>query len=332
MSGRTSLIYSMVIAGMGMAGISLGPESLATEPGDGQERPPGEIDRLDMKSEARMEAALGLEPTMCPPPGDLGPGDHTIAIVHDGMDRTYRLHVPASYDSALPAPMVVNLHGSWPAPDQMASFSGMDRVADENGFVVAYPEGFLGSWNAGSCCGAAGIMGVNDVGFLVSVVEDVSTRLCVDTDRVYAAGFHTGGSMAHRLACDASHVFAAVGIVGARNFDSTCSPPRGVSVIGFHGTQDDLVDYEHGELGLMSWIFNDGCAGEPTRAIHGASYCETHVSCNDGAQVSFCTMDRMASCWPGGDPRMCDRMSETWSGDIDASTHMWEFFSGFLMP
>ena len=41
-------------------------------------------------------------------------------------------------------------------------------------------------------------------------VDDIASRLCIDRQRVFAAGMSNGGYMSHRLACEASDTFAAV--------------------------------------------------------------------------------------------------------------------------
>jgi polyhydroxybutyrate depolymerase len=41
----------------------------------------------------------------------LGPGQHTRTVSVDGLDRTYLVHVPKSYDAGSPHPVVLVLHG-----------------------------------------------------------------------------------------------------------------------------------------------------------------------------------------------------------------------------
>ena len=152
---------------------------------------------------------LGLTQAWCPVADDPGAGTHVLGIEHDGMLRSYEAHVPVSYDGAIPAPLVVALHGFASDPTEMAALAGLDAVADLEGFITVYPAGFQGSWNSGGCCGAASVANVDDVDFVVSVVEDAAARFCVDVDRVYVAGIATGDDMASLIAMERPDVFAA---------------------------------------------------------------------------------------------------------------------------
>lgn len=62
-------------------------------------------------------------------------------IVSSGERRRYLLYVPDSYDPATPTPLVLTFHGfaEWPA-HQMETGHWND-LADEDGFIVVYPEG-----------------------------------------------------------------------------------------------------------------------------------------------------------------------------------------------
>ena len=77
------------------------------------------------------------------------------SIVSSGLERTYLLYVPASYDPSAPTPLVISLHGfvEWPA--HQMQISGWNELADEHGFIVVYPSGtkFPRRWQAGSRIG-----------------------------------------------------------------------------------------------------------------------------------------------------------------------------------
>ena len=56
----------------------------------------------------------------------------------------------------------------------------------------------------------AGCEGVDDVGFINAVVNDISANVGVDASRVYATGISNGGMMSYALACNTG-TFAAIG-------------------------------------------------------------------------------------------------------------------------
>lgn len=91
--------------------------------------------------------------------------------------REFLLRVPAKVSGggwkdgrpAVPPALVVALHGGLATMGRMEELTGFDRLSDEKGFLVAYPDGFMTTWNAGDCCGAAKIGGIDDVGFLTKL-------------------------------------------------------------------------------------------------------------------------------------------------------------------
>jgi len=52
---------------------------------------------------------------------------------------SYKLYVPAGLDPALPAPLLVMLHGCTQSPDDFARGTRMNALAHQHGYVVAYP-------------------------------------------------------------------------------------------------------------------------------------------------------------------------------------------------
>jgi pimeloyl-ACP methyl ester carboxylesterase len=65
-------------------------------------------------------------------------------------------------------------------------------------------------WSAtDACCNLDGLA-VDDVAYLRAVIRDVSARHAVDPRRVFIVGHSNGGFMAHRMACEASDLVAAV--------------------------------------------------------------------------------------------------------------------------
>lgn len=258
---------------------------------------------------------------------EISAGKHTIAIEHDGMEREYIVFVPEGYDGSAPAPLILNMHGFSSSAQQQVLFSDMNSTADEKVFIVAYPKGFENSWNAGSCCGESVSQNIDDVGFLKAVVSDISSKLCINTRRVYATGMSNGGFISHRLACEAGDVFAAAAPVAGALGITDCNPSRPMPIIHYHGTVDSLVSYSDAETSIEEWAQMNGCTGAPVRTEYGASYCDTYENCEDGVKVELCTLDPMGHDWPGGPITY-----ECSNDDIIANEHMWEFFTEFVLP
>src|SRR5690349_9751260 len=107
---------------------------------------------------------------------------------HGGVERPYRVVAPARV-LGTSAPLVLALHGGGGVPRGMALMTRFDAAALREGFVVAYPAGLDRSWNAGACCGPAARGGVDDVGFVVALIDRFVERLGVDERRIFVTGF-----------------------------------------------------------------------------------------------------------------------------------------------
>ncbi|MFB4311441.1 alpha/beta hydrolase family esterase [Actinomadura sp. GTD37] len=172
-----------------------------------------------------------------------GTTKHTIAM--GGWDRPYLLHVPPGSAAGKPLPLIVTLHGGLNDPEYVRKQSGLDEVADRQGYAVAYPEGFLGTWNAGACCSFARWAGIDDMSFLDKLIDTLVAQGVADRRRVFLTGFSNGGGMAYRYACQRAERLAGIAVVSGA-LAIGCTPGKPVSVLAFHGTLDPSVPYTGG--------------------------------------------------------------------------------------
>jgi polyhydroxybutyrate depolymerase len=217
--------------------------------------------------------------------GEWKPGTQSHAVDVQGDERDYLLHVPASrsrnrFGFLRRYPVVIALHGSGADGETIERQSAFDSVSEANGWLVAYPNGTTGplgvgsDWNAGTCCGVAARNSVNDVQFILAIIDSLASRFPINRGRVYVAGFSDGARMAYHLACDAASSFAAVSIVSGSLRDPKCAPAKPVPLIAFHGTDDDEVSYTERptlwrprELqsvlppSVQMWASDNGCSG-----------------------------------------------------------------------
>ncbi|WP_233617591.1 alpha/beta hydrolase family esterase, partial [Actinomadura sp. WAC 06369] len=169
-----------------------------------------------------------------------GTTEHTIAM--GDWKRPYLLHLPPDRKDGEPLPLIVALHGGLNDPRYVREQSGLDAVADARGYAVAYPEGLLGTWNAGACCWFARWAGVDDVAFLDRLIDTLVREGVADRRRVFLTGFSNGGGMAYRYACERAGRVAGVAVVSGA-LAVGCTPDRPISVLAFHGTWDPSVPY-----------------------------------------------------------------------------------------
>lgn len=280
---------------------------------------------------------------------ETGPTEYTFE--HDGQDRFYILYIPESYDPAEPSPLVLSLHGfTANAPSQM-KLTKWNDVADENGFIVAYPEG-LGTetgafkrWNAGLFPFAGqGPSATDDVGYIRELIAYLSETYCIDPARVFVNGISNGGGMSNRIACELSDQVAAIGsVAGAYSpLEGGCNPTRPVPVIAFHGTGDTVVPYE-GNTGTQfdfphvldwaaAWAARNGCDESPMdMGRTGDTTAIRYDGCGADAEVIFYTVDDGGHTWPG-EPDLPEWITGKTTLDISATRLMWDFFLAHPMP
>jgi len=151
------------------------------------------------------------------------------------------------------APTIVVLHGALITAEHTSSWYGFADAARKHGFAAVFPRGTALQWNDGR---DAWMSGVDDVAFLKRLVRELSSRDVSDPERIYVVGISNGGMMALRMLCEASELLAGAATVIASMPAATgarCRPRRPVPVIMFNGTEDPLVPYRGGGVGLGGW-------------------------------------------------------------------------------
>jgi polyhydroxybutyrate depolymerase len=262
-------------------------------------------------------------------------------VVSSGQTREYLIHVPKGYDAARPTPLVISLHalGLWPAAQM--EISHWNRVADEHGFIVAYPAATLQVvlvriWRLRPDADLNA-----DLRFISDLIDELERKYNIDPARIYVNGFSNGGAMTFALSCTLSDRIAAVGTVSAANDWlpwSWCADTRPVPFITFHGTADPGVLYEGGlsrwsprpfpgvRKWAADWARRNGCGPAPTEAAAAADVVRLeYTDCAQGASVVLYTVQGGGHSWPGGRP-MPEWLAGPTSRSIDATREMWTFF------
>ena len=245
------------------------------------------------------------------------PGDYIFTLRHNGLERRYRVHVPANYDATRPAAVLVALHGGGNMEYQANDVRyGLISKSDSAGFIAVFPNGtrrmkrgMFATWNAGNCCAHARDASVDDVGFVRKVVEDVSRQWDVDRGRIYATGMSNGGLMAYRLACEASDLFTAIAAVRSP-IRGTC--PRSPILRRCRRRS------RSGQVSRVARRSRSECSTCPARI----AICTRRVAATPGC--SCATSESGGHSWPGGTK---PRASEPPSTAISAGDVMWAFFN-----
>lgn len=224
-------------------------------------------------------------------------------------------------------PVVVLLPGLGDSPMGVRTAGDWANAVVEHRFVLVTPAGLFASWNAGACCGIANGTGIDDLGYLATLVAELKQRPDVDPGRVFMAGFSNGGMMVYRYLClAADSIRAAASVSGPRMID--CAPNRSIPMLHVHGTADETVPYRGGQ-GLLAAVLgvsfppvptmaadfaaDDGCTGAPSERTEGAITTEEWTGCGGDARVELVTLQGWTHIWPMND-------------DVNATRLVLEFF------
>jgi polyhydroxybutyrate depolymerase len=245
-------------------------------------------------------------------------------LVHGGLQRDYTLYVPSNYTPETAVPLVINMHGHNTSRTVQMLGSTMNAVAEQEGFLVAYPDAIGANWFGGQ----------DNVGFIDSVLREISSQYSVNPYRIYSTGFSQGGMMSYILGAERPNIFAAIAPV-AGIFNAL--PSRALPLLHMHGTADNVVPYVQVDQLLPSYVMRNG--GDLTasitnlpdlvpidgstvqlRAYGGAPYVDNSGQVRE-AEVLLYRIENGGHSWPGGG------LGAPINYDINASHEIWRFFS-----
>jgi polyhydroxybutyrate depolymerase len=243
-------------------------------------------------------------------PGGAGAGavvETLETITVEGQTRHYRLDVRATAGPAARHPLILLFHGSGSDAAEIAELTHLPRRAAARGYVVATPDAVNHNWQVSLPTARTA-----DLDFVSALMTAISARVCIDSHRIYAAGFSLGSEFAAITACAPTASVVAIGLVAAEFLLKPCARP--VSVIAFHGTADPAVPYQDGAIGvslpgipvrgveknLGDWGALDGCVAAPLVAPRASTAVRrTWPACAPGTDVVLYTILGGGHAWPG---------------------------------
>jgi poly(hydroxyalkanoate) depolymerase family esterase len=179
----------------------------------------------DHKLGARTAPSPGVRPGRVgrPPkttakraPADISEGARFIerSYTNAAGTRSYKLYVPSGYVGQA-VPLIVMLHGCTQNPDDFATGTRMNGLAEEHTFLVAYPAQ-SGNANMQKCWNwfqaTDQQRGRGEPSVIAGITKQVMDEYEVEEGRVYIAGMSAGGAMAAILGATYPDLYAAVGV------------------------------------------------------------------------------------------------------------------------
>src|SRR5208337_82139 len=343
-------------------------ESAATGNAPAEERPPGRTRRPlgDVLDLLRQADRSGVGPCSAPlaklrkaPPVPVPEGAAWLArtFACEVGSRDYKVYVPSRGDGRT-LPLVVMLHGCTQNPDDFALGTGMNRLAEDLGFIVAYPRqpttaNPSACWNWFNLADQKRDEGEPSI--IAGITRAIMAEFGIDPERVHVAGLSAGGAMAAIMAAAYPELYAATGIHSglahgsATDLVSAFAAMRGgpgpiqptprarakrhpnaangrVRTIVFHGALDKTVDPSNAETILAAaraGLSDSPCESRQDGVAGGRAYTRTVITDASGAPHAECwEIDGLGHAWSGGSPEG----SYTDPRGPDASREMLRFF------
>lgn len=204
----------------------------------------------------------------------------------------YYLYIPDQYSkTGKPLPLLVLLHGCAQQACDVMETSKMNWVANQEGFMVLYPDPDLANplngWDWWSDCNLVRKGGEPEM--IAELVRMIGKKYNVDSDRIFAAGISAGGAMSVVLAVTYPDIFSGIGICAGLPYRAACGmtatdameamggprtpvletareayalmrkkAAKPVPVIIFHGEEDSMVSCLNADNTAAQWRLING--------------------------------------------------------------------------
>jgi poly(hydroxyalkanoate) depolymerase family esterase len=307
-------------------------QNAATERGPAarMRKPLGEVLKLLRQADL---PSFGLDPSplvrsrkapLVPVPN--GAAYLTRTFTCEAGSRDYKVYIPSHTDGRR-RPLIIMHHGCTQNPDDFAVGTGMNRLAEEHGFVVVYPWQPM-SANQSACWNWFNLKDqmreIGEPSIIAGITRTITAEFDIDARRVYVVGLSAGGAMAAIMSVTYPELYAAAGIhsglahgsatdvasafAAMRGTASPARPSQGksrfksvhgrVRTIVFHGASDQRVHPSNAEMilaearagltGLAQETQHAGSAG-------GRTYTRTVITDANGVPLSGCRRPRRHS-------------------------------------
>jgi len=210
------------------------------------------------------------------------------------------IDIPANYNKDNPYRLVFGNHcmgGSaarvaeaekGTAGDDLSGFYSIKTMATKDNIqniYVAMQGDAGGTWSL-----------PNDSKFWLDVLKHVETNLCVDTTRVFVAGFSFGAMFSYVLSLEHPERIRAVATYAPANYNMTQPTNRKIPIAYYQvtGTTDGTCPWVNndaqkrgGKYTLLQHVQDNGCTGEPKLATGSTHVTTDYTGCKPGSPVKF---------------------------------------------
>ena len=260
----------------------------------------------------------------------------TYTCTIDGVERTYKLYLPASRKAD--APLIFVLHGY--GGNFNHDDKGFNEAAERHGFAVCYPQGSKDGrgkncWNVGYPFQAD--MAVDDISFMCKLAKKLQKEHNLSRRNTFCTGMSNGGEMCYLLAYCRQSTFRAVAPIAGLTMEwmpKAYTRTRPIPLFEIHGTEDRTSEWT-GDLkneggwgaylavpdAVNYWVERNGCKREVTEKLPLKSENSHQVISHKYVDAKGGNEVWLYEIIGGG---------HTWGNkDLDTAEEIWKFFSTF---
>ena len=186
-------------------------------------------------------------------------GQEYLTYNHNGINRDFIYYEPIDLPDF--APLVIVAHGYGDSHTSIMNYSGMNAIADENGFAVCYPKGTTDNqwggqnfWNVGYDFHQG--YSVNDVDFVTDLAHHLQITYNLSSDNTFMTGMSNGAELCYLIACEAPEFFKAFAPIAGTIFpngltNNSCNE-FSVPFFEVHGVNDNVTLFQ-GDTNDQFW-------------------------------------------------------------------------------
>lgn len=262
------------------------------------------------------------------------------SFIHNGINRSFVYYTPSSWSPTESLPVLFVLHGITQNGEGLMDITGFNDIAEENNFIVCYPNGINGAWNADM---NISVSQADDIGFIEELSTYMQSNLNTNPTKQYLSGFSNGGFMCYKILCESTQCYAAVATIAGTMSDviyENCNPQNTTDILHIHGTLDGIVNYYGSSTTGLSadalmetWSTYYNCDASPSMSVMqnpnfiDISYPEryTYTNCSN-VQLEHIKVVGGGHQWPG--------ILSLWGGlgvinmDFYSPQVIWNFLEG----
>jgi poly(hydroxyalkanoate) depolymerase family esterase len=184
--------------------------------------------------------------------------------------RSYKVYVPRRQHAGR-RPLLVMLHGGTQDADDFAAGTRMNVLAEEHGFLVAYPNQCK-SANPSLCWNwfkpEDQVRGAGEPSIIAGITSKIVAECDIDPQRIFVAGLSAGGAMAGVMGATYPEVYAAVGVHSGLPYRSATDVASAFSAMrgdpGLQRRQRKTGPRSDHALGVRTIIFH----GDADQIVH----------------------------------------------------------------